>query len=73
MLACFKRVHHDNRCRLHGGDEVKCLNCGVDHPSTSRSCKVWKREEEVITTKNKEGLSLSEERNIVKMRQNLSF
>ena len=78
--ACFKYGHHENKCRLYGGDElcrrcgikgvthdesrctneVKCVNCGEDHPPTSRSCKVWKREKEVVTIKYKEGLSFPE-------------
>ena len=49
------------------------MNCGEDHPSTSRSCKVWKREKEVVTIEYKEGLSFPEARKIVETRHNLSF
>ena len=78
--ACFKYGHHEQRCKLHGGDglcrccglpsvthdetnctnEIKCVNCGEAHSSTSRSCKVWKREKEVVTIKYREGLSFPE-------------
>ena len=63
-------THHDeNKCT----NEIKCVNCGEDHPSTtSRTCKIWKREKEV-TIKYKEGLSFPEARKIVEARYNLSF
>ena len=63
-------THHDeNKCT----NEIKCVNCGEDHPSTSRTCKIWKREKEVVTIKYKEGLSFPEARKIVEARYNLSF
>ena len=63
-------THHDeNKCT----NEIKCVNCGEDHPSTSRTCKIWKREKEVLTIKYKEGLSFPEARKIVEARKNLSF
>ena len=52
---------------------IKCVNCGEDHPSTSRACKIWKKEKEMVTIKYKEGLSLTEARKIVETRHSLSF
>ena len=52
---------------------IKCVNCGEDHSSTSRSCKIWKKEKEVVTIKHKEGLSFPEARKIVETRYNISF
>ena len=49
----------------------KCLNCGEEHYSTSRACKVWKKEKEIITIKYREGLSFAEGRKIVDARQAL--
>ena len=62
-------THDESRCT----NEIKCVNCGEAHPSTSRSCKIWKKEKEVVTIKNKEGLSFPEARKIVEARYNLSF
>ena len=47
------------------------MNCGEDHYSTSRACKVWKKEKEIITIKYREGLSFAEARKIVDARQAL--
>ena len=62
-------THDESRCT----NEVKCVNCGEAHPSTSRSCKIWKKEKEVVTIKYKEGLSFPEARKIVEARYKLSF
>ena len=62
-------THDESRCT----NDVKCVNCGEDHPSTSHSCKIWKREKEVVTIKYREGLSFPEARKIVQARYNLSF
>ena len=62
-------THDESRCT----NEIKCINCGEAHPSTSRSCKIWKKEKEVVTIKYKEGLSFPEARKIVEARYNLSF
>ena len=62
-------THDESRCI----NEVKCVNCGEAHPSTSRSCKIWKKEKEVVTIKYKEGLSFPEARKIVEARYKLSF
>ena len=50
---------------------MKCLNCGEEHYSTSRSCKVWKRAKDIITIKYHESLSFAEARKIVDARQAL--
>ena len=50
---------------------MKCLNCGKEHYSTSRSCKVWMREKEITTIKYREGLSFAEARKTVDARQAL--
>ena len=62
-------THDESRCT----NEIKCVNCGEAHPSTSRSCKIWKKEKEVVTIKYKEGLSFPEARKIVEARYKLSF
>ena len=62
-------THDESRCT----NEIKCVNCGEAHPSTSRSCKIWKKEKEVVTIKYKEGLSFPEARKIVEARYNLTF
>ena len=62
-------THDESRCT----NEVKCVNCGEAHPFTSRSCKIWKKEKEVVTIKYKEGLSFPEARKIVEARYKLSF
>ena len=62
-------THDESRCT----NDVKCVNCGEDHPSTSHSCKIWKRGKEVVTIKYREGLSFPEARKIVQARYNLSF
>ena len=62
-------THDESRCT----NEIKCVNCGEAHPSTSRSCKIWKKEKEVVTIKYKEGLSFPEARKIVEARYNFSF
>ena len=62
-------TYDESRCT----NEVKCVNCGEAHPSTSRICKTWKKEKEVVTIKYREGLSFPEARKIVEARHNLSF
>ena len=62
-------THDESRCT----NEVKCVNCGEAHPSTSRICKMWKKEKEVVTIKYREGLSFPEARKIVEARHNLTF
>ena len=62
-------THDESRCT----NDVKCVNCGEDHPSTSTSCKIWKREKEIVTIKYREGLSFPEARKIVEARYNLSY
>ena len=47
------------------------MNCGEEHYSTSRACKVWQKEKEIITIKYREGLSFAEARKIVDARQAL--
>ena len=64
-ITCI--THDESRCT----NEIKCVN--EAHPSTSRSCKIWKKEKEVVTIKYKEGLSFPEPRKIVEARYNLSF
>ena len=61
-------THDESRCT----NDVKCVNCCKDHPSTSHSCEIWKREKEV-TIKYREGVSFPEARKIVQARYNLSF
>ena len=39
-------THDESRCT----NDVKCVNCGEDHPSTSRLCKIWKLGE-IVTIK----------------------
>ena len=51
---------------------MKCVNCGEEHYSTSGSCKVWKREKEIITIKHRESLSFAEARQIIDARHALS-
>ena len=50
---------------------MKCLICGEEHYSTSRSCKVWKRAKDIITIKYHESLSFAEARKIVEACQAL--
>ena len=40
-------THEESRCTK----DVKCVDCGEDHPFTSHSCKIWKREKEAVTSK----------------------
>ena len=54
-------------------NEIKSNNCGEAHTSTSRSCKIWKNEKEIVTIKYRKGLSFPEARKIVEARYNLSF
>ena len=49
-------THHSEPCTR----SPKCFNCGEEHYSTSRSCKVWQREKEIITIKYRESLSFAE-------------
>ena len=63
-------THHDENKYTN---EIKCVNCGEDHPSTFRTCKIWKREKEVVTIKYNVGLSFPEARKIVEARYNLYF
>ena len=51
---------------------VKCANCGGDHMATSRTCRVWKREKEIVTIKYRESLLFPETRKIVDSRLNLT-
>ena len=60
-------THHTDPC----SKPFKCLNCGEEHYSTSRTCKVWQKEKEIITIKYREGLSFAEARKIVDARQAL--
>ena len=62
-----EETYHTEPC----SKPLKCLNCGEEHYSTSRSCKVWQREKEIITVKYRESLSLAEARKIVDTRQAL--
>ena len=62
-------THDESRCT----NEVKCVNCGEAHPSTSRICKTWKKEKEVVPIMYREGLSFPEARKIVEVRHNLFF
>ena len=62
-------THDESKCP----NPIKCVNCGEDHPSTSRACKIWKKEKEIVTIKYKEGLSFPEARKIVETRHSLSF
>ena len=79
-----RQCNADDHCKRCGTNEVetshndpctkplKCLNCGEDHFSTSRSCRVWQKEKEIITVKYRESLSFAEARKIVFARQALS-
>ena len=62
-------THDENKCT----NPIKCVNCGEDHPSNSRTCKIWKKEKEVVTIKYKEGLSFPEARKIVETRYTSLF
>ena len=78
-----RQCNADNHCKRCGTNEnetnhtepcsnpLKCLNCGEEHYSTSRSCKVWKREKDIVTVKYRESLSFAEARKIVDARQAL--
>ena len=60
-------THHSEPCTR----SPKCLNCGEEHYSTSRSCKVSQREKEIITIKYRESLSFAEARKIIDTRHAL--
>ena len=78
-----RQCNADPHCKRCGDNEnesyhldpcnkaMKCLNCGEDHYSTSRTCKVWQREKEIITIKHRESLSFAEARKIVNARHAL--
>ena len=78
-----RQCNADEHCKRCGANEnesyhpepcnnpMKCLNCGEEHYSTSRLCKVWKREKEIITIKHRESLSFAEARKIVDARHAL--
>ena len=65
-----RQCNADDHCKRCGTNEVetyhtypcskpmKCLNCGEEHFSTSRTCKVWKREKEIVTVKYRENCRL---------------
>ena len=50
---------------------LKCINCGEELFSTSRSCEVWNREKDIVAVKYRESLSFAEARKIVDARQTL--
>ena len=78
-----RQCNSDNHCKRCAANEnetnytdpsskpFKCLNCGEEHYSTFRACKVWKKEKEIITIKYREGLSFAEARKIVDARHAL--
>ncbi|XP_055938149.1 uncharacterized protein LOC129968319 [Argiope bruennichi] len=55
---CAEKGHDSQQCTA----QEKCVNCGGDHPSYSRTCSRWKLEKEIITIKIKEDLTYPEAR-----------
>ncbi|KAG8280748.1 hypothetical protein J6590_108267 [Homalodisca vitripennis] len=56
---CGKSGHSDKDC---AGGEEQCVNCKGKHPSSSRSCKVYLEEKEVLKIVTSEKLSFSDAR-----------
>lgn len=38
----------------------KCPNCGKEHPSYARMCKIWRKEKEIMTVKHSKSISFAE-------------
>ena len=64
VCACCSLVTHEGLCTA----TIKCSNCGGDHPSYSRSCPTYLKEQEVIAYKVKNHVSFPEARQEVNKR-----
>ena len=77
---CYKFGHHENNCVRAGicrrcgtghdnmdtcTRDIVCANCGGDHYATSRTCKSWVVEKEILSLKYKSDISFAEARKIV--------
>lgn len=65
------RCQQQERCRNCSGihkidpevrclEPPKCIHCNESHPSTSKACKVFKKEEDIIRIKVNSGMSFAE-------------
>ena len=52
-------------------NEIKCLNCGGPHLSSSKQCPTWKLEKDTLTIKYTENVSFPDARKIAKTRLQL--
>ena len=52
---CSKKGHQKNDCMPN--NSKMCVNCQDNHPSFSKSCAVFKKEQLIVKTRFKEGLS----------------
>ncbi|GBN41897.1 hypothetical protein AVEN_45284-1 [Araneus ventricosus] len=62
---CAESGHETNVCT---SDTFKCRNCSGPHASSSKSCRTWIFEKEVIAVKIKRNVTFPEARQIVKDR-----
>ena len=46
-------------------NQIKCVNCGLDHLSRSNVCEVWKKEKDIMKTKVTRNITYLEARKIV--------
>ena len=52
-------------------NEIKCLNCGDSHLSSSKNCPIWKLEKETLTIKYTENVNFPDARNMARTRLQL--
>ena len=54
-------------------NQVKCVNCGLNHLSRSNVCEVWKKEKEIMKVKVTRNLTYLEARKIVEHTPETTF
>ena len=54
-------------------NQVKCVNCGLDHLSRSNECDVWKKEKEIMRIKVTNNIAYIEARKMVEQKPEDTF
>ena len=61
--------HLTSKCK----NLTKCVNCGLNHPSRSNECEVWKKEKEIMKIKVTQNITFIEARNLFEKQPDTSF
>ena len=61
--------HLTSKCK----NQTKCVNCGLNHPSRSNECEVWKKEKEIMKIKVTQNITFIEARNLFEKQPDTSF